>query len=255
MASKLHSYIQLYRLDYLTYIFCVITLYMLAYSNLFTPNFIYIPIILACAPLAWNALQALRKKQIGNDFFLVFATLFSLAGNQEAAIMIILIIMLFAHYAELLIQRQTKHALESIIKLIPSTVIIIKNNKESIVPLDQVVHGMDIIVKTGARIPVDGIIIEGAASINESALTGESFPKEKTKGAMVFAGTFIEAGSITVTTERVSTETLFGKMTSLLLEAEQNKAQITIITERIVTFIVPFYLVHDKLTIDNSSLF
>lgn len=240
---SVRNLIQSYRLDYLFYVFIIILLFILAHNNLFTPYFIYIPLILASGPLAWKALQALQKKEIGNDFFLVFATIFSLIGKQETAIMIVLIIMLIAHYAELLIERKTQQSLESIIRLIPTEVIARENNKEITLPLSQVTRGMDIIVKTGARIPVDGIVIEGAASINESALTGESLPKEKVPGDKVFAGTFIETGSIVVTTERVKEETLFGKMTSLLLQAEKNKAHITIITERIVTTIVPFYLI------------
>jgi len=236
------QYIRSYRLDYLAYIMCIIILFIFAYNKIFTPYFIYIPLLLAWLPLVWRAITDLQKKQVGNDFFLVFATIFSLIGKQEVAIMVILIIMLVARYAELLIEHQTKQALESIIKLIPTEVIVRSKKEEIILPLDQVVIGMDIVIKTGGSIPVDGRIIEGVASINESALTGESAPKEKLTGDQVFAGTFIEAGSIVVKTEKVKQETLFGKMTALLIQAEQSKAQITIVTERIVRIFIPAYL-------------
>ncbi len=236
------QYIRSYRLDYLAYIICIIILFLFTYNKLFTSYFIYIPLLLAWLPLVWKAIIDLQKKQIGNEFFLVFATIFSLVGKQETAIMIILIIMLLAHYAELLLEHQTTRALESIIKLIPTEVTVRTYTKEIIIPLDQVVVGMDIIVKTGGRIPVDGTIIEGIASVNESTLTGESLLKEKQAGNIVFAGTFIETGSIVVKTEKIKQETLFGKMTALLIEAEQNKAQITITTERIVRIFIPVYL-------------
>lgn len=241
--KKLRMYsLQSYRLDYLAYIICIMVLFACAHYMPLPAWFIYIPLLLAWLPLAWKAVADLQKKQIGNEFFLVFATIFSLIGKQETAIMIILIIMLLARYAELLIEHQTKRALETIIHLIPTEVTVRSGTEERNMPLDQVTPGMEIVVKTGGRIPVDGNIIEGVASINESALTGESLLKEKQTGDTVFAGTFIEAGSIIVATKKVKQETLFGKMTALLVQAEQNKAQITIITERIVRIFIPVYL-------------
>src|SRR5579872_5040666 len=147
------QHIRLYRIDYLVYIMCIIILFALASNNLLTPYFIYIPLLLAWLPLVWKAIEDLRRKQIGNEFFLVFATIFSLIGKQETAIMIILIIMLIAHYAELLIEDRTKRALESIIKLIPTEVIVRSNKKEIIMPINQIATGMNIVVKTGGRIP------------------------------------------------------------------------------------------------------
>lgn len=236
------QYIRTYRLDYLAYVLCIIILFVVAHFAILPQQSIYIPLLLAWLPLVWKAIRDLQKKQIGNEFFLVFATIFSLLGKQETAIMIILIIMLIARYAELLIEHQTQRALEGIMKLIPTEVMVRSNKQEVIMPLDRVTPGMEIVVKTGGRIPVDGTIIEGTAAINESALTGESLLKEKQAGNQVFAGTFIESGSIVVTTEKVKQETLFGKMTVVLLQAEQNKAQITIITERIVRIFIPLYL-------------
>jgi heavy metal translocating P-type ATPase len=102
---------------------------------------------------------------------------------------------------------------------------------------------MDIIVKTGGRIPVDGTIIDGIASLNEAALTGESTAKEKGPGSLVYAGSFIESGSIVVKAEKIKEQTLFGKMTELLQQAEKKKARITVFTDKVVFIFTPLILI------------
>lgn len=193
--------------------------------------------------MLWIAsLDFLKKKQIGTEFFLVFATIAAVIGKQERAIMFVLLIMIIARYIELIIEQRTHNAIESLLKLIPSQVTIIENNQEKNISLDAVVPGMHILVKTGWRVPADGFIVQGNAAINESMLTGESMPKEKQKNATVFAGTFVESGSIVFQVERVHQETLFSKMTALFAKAEEKKARVTILTDKIALVFVPFTL-------------
>lgn len=232
-----------YHWGYLGYVIGICLLFGLVQIGFLPFKFIYLSLILAWLPLVWKAMLDLFNWKIGNEFFLAFATLFALIGRQEISIMIILIIMLLASYAELLIKRQTEQALSGILQLIPDEVTILQDQTETVLPLDQVEIGMEAIIKTGRRISVDGIIVQGAAAINEAALTGEGMSKDKTIGERVFAGSFIEAGSIIVRVDRVQKETLFSKMTNLLVEAEQHKAQVTILTERIVNFFIPTYLI------------
>jgi heavy metal translocating P-type ATPase len=225
------------------YVVSIIAMYIVS-QNLSVPAyFVYVPLVLAWFPLVWVAIQDLRKKQIGTEFFLVFATIFALIGHEEHAIMIVLIIMLIARYAELFIENQTKRALESIIRLIPTHVMVRSGNEEVVMPLRDVQIGMHIIIATGARVPVDGVVIEGCASINEASLTGESVLQEKQVGNSVFAGTFVEAGSIVIEAQKIKEETLFGRMVVLLVQAEKDKAAITILTDRIVQIFTPLYLI------------
>lgn len=233
---------QAYQLTFASYVLAIIILDLvsLAFSS---SHFALVPIALAWLPMVVQAFAQLRKKQIGNEFFLVFATIIAVIGKQEHAIMIVLLIMLIAHYIELLIEKKTGQALEQLINLIPSTVILFDHGTERPIELSKVNPGMHLLVKTGGRIPVDGTIISGQASINEAALTGESMLKEKGMSDQVFAGTFIQAGSIVVQVDRVRQDTLFGKMVRLLEQADKKKARISIITEWISFLLAPALLI------------
>ena len=217
-----------------------ISLFVLSF---FLPqNFIYIPLIAAFLPISTAALGQLRHKRLGTEVFLVIATAISFLGHGEQAITIVLIIMLIAEYLEDIIESKTKSAIESLLKLIPETVLIKTDGQEACIPLGNVMPGMHIIVKTGGKIPVDGTIIEGTAAINEASLTGESTLQDRTVGALVYAGTFIEAGSIVVKAEKVGESTFFGKIRSLIEQAEKKKAHIALLSDHIAYFFVPLLL-------------
>lgn len=205
-------------------------------------HYMYVPIVLAWLPMVRQAIIDMRKGRIGNDFFLVVATIVALIAHQEQAIMIVLTIMLIAHYIESLIELQTKSALESLIKLMPREATVINGDAERTILLDEIAPGMHVVVKAGSRIPVDGVVLEGTASVNESALTGESNLQEKSPGSSVFAQTIVEAGRVVVEVQKVRQETLFGRMLALLEAAEQKKAQITVLTDKIAFIFTPTML-------------
>lgn len=206
-------------------------------------HFLIITIILAWIPIAWKAIKELFHKKIGTEFFIATATLFALAGHQEHAIIIVLFIMLLAQYIEFLVERRTQSALESLLSLVPQSALIINaQGEEEKISIEHILPGMRVLVTTGLRIPVDGTIIDGLAMINEAPLTGESTPREKTVGAQVFAGSFVESGSITINTEHAHQETLFAKMTELLLQAEEKKAHIIKITDTVAAIFTPVIL-------------
>ena len=92
------------------------------------------------------------------------------------------------------------------------------------------------------KIAVDGKVISGNALVNEAPLTGESVAKEKQIGDTVYAGTFLESGNLFIKTEKIKQETVFGKMTKLLLDAQDKKASLVIITNKIATIFTPLVL-------------
>lgn len=237
-AQKLKTY----RIDYVIYLIGIIILDLIAL--LYPHTYFYvIPITIVWFQMLWIAIKGLQKKQIGTEFFLVFATIAAVIGKQERAIMFVLLIMLIARYIELIIEQHTHYAIEKLIQLIPSTVTAFEDNQEITMPLEKVIPGMHLLVKTGGRVPADGFIVQGQAAINEAMLTGESMPREKQKNDPVFAGTFVESGSIIFQVERVHQETLFSKMTTLFAQAEEKKAHITIFTDKIAFVLVPLILV------------
>lgn len=238
--TQLYSF---YTITRIAYIGLIASLYFLILTHIIPETFIHIPLILGFIPISIDAFQKLRKRIIGTEFFLTIASVISYIGNQEKAIIVVLIIMLIAEFLEDLIENRTEKEIKSLLNLVPQMALILEDNQEKMVPIQKVSKGSSVIIATGGRIPVDGVIIKGSAAINESSLTGESVPVQKTLNDTVFAGTFIESGSIIVATEKIGTDTFFGKISALVQKAEEKKAKISILSDKIAFFLVPTLLI------------
>lgn len=143
---------------------------------------------------------------------------------------------------------KTTDALNSLMKLAPQTAVVLKDGVEQTVSIDEVRTEDTVIVKTGESIPVDGIITEGTASINESNLTGESIPCDKAKGSEVYASTLCVTGRIAVKAQKVGGETSFAKIIKLVTEASSSKAPIAKVADKVSAFFVPAVLVISVIT-------
>src|SRR3990167_5705398 len=228
---------------YLLYIAFIILLYTLIIIKILPEIFIHVPLILAFIPTCYKAIQNLKERRVGTELFITIAAIISFIGHQEQAMGIVLIIMLIANYLEELISKRTEKEIRSLINLIPQNAIIKIDGIEKTIEINAIKPDMLVLVKTGARIPVDGTIVEGVAAINEAALTGESIPKEKGISDFAYAGTFIESGSIVVKTEKIGQDTFFGKIVDLVQTAKDKKAKISILTDKIAFFLVPSMLI------------
>lgn len=215
----------------------------------FLPQIAYrISLIAAAIPIGYAALKKLHQKKIGTEFFLTVASGIALLTHQERSMNIVLIIMLFAEYLEHLITQRARDSLRSLLTLAPRTALVRKGDKEVELPLEQVQPGDTVIVITGSQIPIDGIVTHGVATVNQASLTGESIPVTKAISDHVYAGTFIETGSLIVQVTSIGANTLFGKMTQLVQEAEKEKASIAILSDTIALYFVPSLLIFIGLT-------
>ncbi len=134
---------------------------------------------------------------------------------------------------------KTTDALKSLMKLAPKTATVIKDGKEASVPISQVQKGNMFSVKAGESIPVDGIILEGSASIDESALTGESIPVDKTAGDAVSAATISKSGHILCEATRVGEDTTLSQIIRMVSDAAATKAPIAKIADKVSGVFVP----------------
>jgi len=134
---------------------------------------------------------------------------------------------------------KTTDALKGIMKLAPKTAILFENGEEKEVPIEQVKIGDIFVVKPGASIPVDGFVEEGESSVDESALTGESIPVDKTVGDQVSAATVNQAGYIKCRATRVGKDTTLSKIISMVSDAAATKAPIAKIADKVSGVFVP----------------
>lgn len=158
-----------------------------------------------------------------------------------AAIVIGLI--LLGRYFEARAKGQTSEAIKKLIGMQAKTARVVKNGKEFDVPLEQVVIGDIIRVRPGEKIPVDGVILEGESSVDESMITGESIPVDKMKDDTVVGATMNKAGTFTYKATKVGNDTMLAQIIKLVEEAQGSKAPIQRIADLISSYFVPIVII------------
>ena len=176
---------------------------------------------------AWNTGQIL----LGNTE-LVMNLYYETAG-------VIIALIKVGKYMEAVSKGRTSGAIKELMGLAPKTAMIIKDGKEEIIPIEEVVAGDELIVKPGEKIAVDGIVLDGRTSVDESMLTGESIPVDKTVGDTVTGASINQNGTIRFRAERVGMQTALAQIIKLVEEAQGSKAPIARMADIISGYFVP----------------
>ena len=212
-------------------------------TNIFTLALI-IASILGLIPIAIQAIQALRVKVVSIDVLVTIAVLgaFIIKNYEESAIVTFLF--LFGAFLELRTLNKTRSAIKALTEMAPESALKkMENGEFEEVEVDEVDVGDILLVKTGAKIPVDGTVLSGKGHINEASITGESLPVGKEKGLKVYAGTILENGTIQIVADRVGEDTTFGKIIELVEEAQDSKSEAERFIDRFSKYYTPAVLV------------
>ena len=193
-------------------------------------------------PIFRNVLRALRHRQITSHALMTLGILGALGIRQFAAAAVIVFFMRLADFIEGYTTERARAALRELLKLAPETARVERGGVEVEVPAREVARGEVVLVKPGERIPVDGAVIEGRASVNQASITGESVPVEKTAGDHVFAATICDRGALRIRAERVGPETTFGQILRLVEQAEAAKAPVQRFADRFTAYYIPVVL-------------
>ncbi len=137
---------------------------------------------------------------------------------------------------------RTSAAIKKLMGLAPNTATLLRNGKEKQIPIDEVAPGDLLLVKPGERIPVDAIVIEGSSALDESMLTGESLPVDKTSGAEVIAGSINQHGRLVIEAQRVGRDTVLAQIIRLVEKAQASKAPIQALADRVAAWFVPLVI-------------
>ena len=195
-------------------------------------------------PILVQAYQALRVKVISIDLLVTLAILgaFVIKEFEESAIVAFLF--LFGAYLEQRTLAKTRSAIKNLVELVPETTFRKAHNGDfEEVSVEEVEEGDILIVKTGGKIPVDGEVIFGAGTTNESSITGEPIPVSKGLGDKVFAGTILENGTIQLRTDKIGEDTTFGKIIELVEEAQDSKSKAERFIDQFSKYYTPAVLV------------
>ena len=206
--------------------------YKIGYKNLFklSPNMDSLIAIGTSAAVAYG-LFAIYKILNGENHYAMHLYF-------ESAVVILTLITL-GKYLEAVSKGKTSEAIKKLMGLAPKTATIIKNGKEVSIPIEEVIVGDIILVKPGEKLPVDGEIIEGSTSIDESMLTGESIPVEKNIGSTVIGASINKAGFIKYKATKVGKDTALAQIVKLVEEAQGTKAPIAKMADIIAAYFVP----------------
>ncbi|MCC3671348.1 MULTISPECIES: heavy metal translocating P-type ATPase [Terrisporobacter] len=223
--------------------------------------FLTIPIIIAGNKFFYKGVKSMVAKAptmdslitIGSSAALIYSlySLYLVANGDAMAVHhmyfesagVIITLVLLGKYFESRAKGKTGEAIKKLIGLSPKTAIIIKNDKEIEMPIEEVEVGDIIIVKPGSKIPVDGIVIEGHTSVDESMLTGESIPVEKNVGSSVVGASINKNGTIRFRAEKVGSDTAISQIIKLVEDAQGSKAPIAKLADIIAGYFVPVVVV------------
>jgi P-type Cu+ transporter len=165
----------------------------------------------------------------------------------EAAAAIVTLVLL-GQVLELRARSRTGAAIRALLGLAPRTARVIRNGSEQDISLDQVQVGDRLRVRPGEKIPVDGVVIEGGSSVDESMITGESVPVEKIEGARVIGATVNTSGSFIMRAERVGSETLLAQIVAMVSQAQRSRAPIQRLADKVAGWFVPAVIALSALT-------
>ncbi len=200
--------------------------------------------VLGVAPIAIQAYQALKVKVVSIDVLVTLAVIgaFFIKNFEESAIVTFLF--LFGAYLEQRTLQKTRSAIKELTQMAPESALKQTDSGEfEEVDVDDVDVGDTLLVKTGAKVPVDGTVISGEGYINEASITGEAVPVGKKKGSQVFAGTILENGTMQIVADRVGEDTTFGRIIELVEEAQDSKSEAERFIDRFSKYYTPAVLV------------
>ena len=213
-------------------------------NSTFVESLLILASIMGVSPIAIQAYQALKVKVISIDVLVTLAVLgaFIIKNYEESAIVTFLF--LFGAYLEQRTLNQTRSAIKELTEMAPESALKLFDTGEfEEVDVEDVDVGDTLLVKTGAKVPVDGTVLTGEGSINEASITGESLPVSKQKDDTVFAGTILDNGTIQIRADRVGEDTTFGRIIELVEEAQDSKSEAERFIDRFSKWYTPAILV------------
>src|SRR6267143_371554 len=199
-------------------------------------------------PVFVETFHSLRHRSINMEVSMTVAIVASLLVGQFTAAVVVTFFVLLSEFIEAYAVDKGRATIVKLEKSIPRRALVRRNGEEFETDVETIQPGEIVIVRDGERIPVDGVLVKGSGFVDQSAITGEALAVEKTDGSRVFAGSVDELGVFEVRTEKIGTETVFGQIIKLVEEAENRKAPIQRLSDKLATWLVEFTIVFAAIT-------
>ena len=217
---------------------------LLYWQQLVLVQVLWVAVAIGLYPLVkTGVLDLIHERKIGTEIFVTIATLVAVLGGETVAGAVLMVIILIAEFIADLNTDRARASIKSLIGSVPQVALVRDANGERSVPIAELKAGDVVLVRAGEKIPVDGKIVGGEASINEAPITGESLPKEKSVGATVFAGTVVDSGALDIQTEKVGSDTTFSRIIALVENAESEQAPVQKMADKVASWLIPLVFI------------
>ena len=196
-------------------------------------------VLLIGYPVFQNVIRATLNKQILAHTLMSLGVLAALAIGEWPTAAVVAFFMRVGDYTERFTTERARRAVKDLSALAPQTARLLRAGAEIEVPLAEVQVGETVIVRPGEKIPVDGEVIAGHATVDQATITGESLPVEAGPGSSVFAATLASLGSLRVRADHIGADSTFGRMIQLVEEAEANRGEVQRLADKFSSYYLP----------------
>ncbi len=190
-------------------------------------------------PVFRNVLHAALKRQVTSHTLMTIGVIAALAVGEWATAAVVVFFMRVGDYAENLTTELARRAVKDLTAMAPQTAHVERDGEEREVPVAEVILGETVIVRPGEKIPVDGEVIAGHATVDQATITGESMPVEAGSGAKVFAASIAKLGSLRVRATHIGADTTFGRVIKMVEEAETHRADVQRFADKFTAYYLP----------------
>jgi len=190
-----------------------------------------------------GVMDLIHERKVGTEIFVTIATLVAVLGGETVAGAVLMVIILIAEFIADLNTDRARASIKSLIGSVPQVALVRANGSERSVAIAKVNIGDIVLVRAGEKIPVDGHVTGGNASVNQAPITGESVPKDKTAGDLVFAGTIVESGALDIQTDKIGVDTTFSRIIALVENAESQQAPVQKLADKVASWLIPIVFV------------
>jgi len=224
-----------------------ITSLAVSYLNLLPSSIADVLVLFAVAvggaSILLGAVKGVLSKNFNVDLLASIAIIGSVVVREYIAAAVVILMLSGGEMLEDYASEKATTAIEKLIRSIPQKARVRRNGREIEMPIEEVQLGDIVIVKPGEKIPIDGLVTKGTATVNQATITGESMPVDKTLGDEVFSNTILEVGALQVKVNRVGEDTTFAHIIKLVREAQDRKAPIERVADRYARWFTPIILI------------
>jgi len=216
----------------------------LYWQNILSTQVLLIAVATGLYPrLKTGLLDLIRERKIGTEIFVTVATTVALLGGEYVAGAVLMCIILIAEFIADLNTDRARASIKALIGSVPQMAVIREKGGEPQVPIAELKMGDIVLARAGEKIPVDGTVTGGEASVNEAPITGESLPIDKQVSSSVLAGTLVESGALDIRTDKVGKDTMFARIIALVEGAEDQQAPVQKLADRVAAWLIPIVFV------------